>query len=174
MPRYMISLDQERLRGVLAVFSGCIDREIDFYELLQRSNIPKAMDDLKKVEFDLENIMDKDSENWDGADTKLLGFHTVNGKSFCGLFGGGDWEFPVFFILYCDGKDIRAYIPEKGNVYNKDLKSAIGNNEDEDDAYCRKTYNRSYEEVETGPLFEAYDWDAILADIDNRLQLREY
>ena len=33
--------------------------------------------------------------------------------------GGGDWEYPLVFVLYIGQKgELRGYIPEDGNVYN--------------------------------------------------------
>lgn len=48
---------------------------------------------------------------------------------FC--WGGGDWEYPVLFILYLDDKNrLRAYVPNKGNTFNPKYKAAFGNNDD--------------------------------------------
>lgn len=92
--------------------------------------------DLKKVEFDCENF-EYESKSPVLVDSKnpqnLIGWHTLdNGFSFLGCYGGGDWEYPVFFILYWSGKEVRAYIPDKGNVYNHQIKQAYGNNEESD------------------------------------------
>jgi hypothetical protein len=63
--------------------------------------------DLDKVIFDTENISD------DGEPKDLL---------------GGDWESPVFFCIYWDGRKLRAYVPEKGNLWKICL-VVIGNHQ---------------------------------------------
>ena len=45
---------------------------------------------------------------------------------------GGDWESPICFIIYWDGKSLRGYVPTKGNVFNKKTKAAYGNEYDFD------------------------------------------
>ena len=39
----------------------------------------------------------------------------------------GDWEIPVYFMVYYDGKRIRVYVPTVGNTWRQDLKQALGN-----------------------------------------------
>ena len=57
----------------------------------------------------------------------LMGFHTLpNGLTFYGFYMGGDWEHPIFMILYHDGKNIRLYTPTCGNTINLDCKCALG------------------------------------------------
>lgn len=100
---------------------------VNIYYLLE--NCPKLRKDISKVTFDFENYeMTQQSGYCD-----LCGYHTLdNGLTFLGVGAGGDWEFPVFFIIYYDGKNLRGYIPENGNVYNKITKTAFGS-EDESD-----------------------------------------
>jgi len=70
----------------------------------------------RTVHFDLEN------RNGDGTYcVENLGFY------YMGFEAGGDWEWPVYFILYWDGERVRCYIPEKGNSYNTDTMWAYGN-----------------------------------------------
>lgn len=45
---------------------------------------------------------------------------------------GGDWEIPVYMIMYWDGKEIRGYIPEDGNTFKASTRMAYGNDEDDD------------------------------------------
>ncbi|MNM47666.1 hypothetical protein D3C81_586380 [compost metagenome] len=80
-----------------------------------------------EIEFDLENVeLDEDDDN--------LGVQTIGDFNYIGIIAGGDWENPVFFILFIDetGK-IAGYVPEDGNIYNKKLKSAFGNNHERED-----------------------------------------
>lgn len=60
------------------------------------------------------------------APAKCLGVHTIDGFTFCGVETGGDWEYPIFLILYWDGSDIHAYIPKRGNMVNMDAMTAFG------------------------------------------------
>ncbi len=86
--------------------------------------------DLDKVSFDYENV-ECDSE--DGDMEYVMGFQTLdNGLTFLGIQAGGDWEHPIFFIVYSDGSQLRAYTPKEGNVWNTDTKQAFGNDEEED------------------------------------------
>lgn len=115
----------------------------DIYAI--KSHVSKDM----KVEFDLENFEFESSKF-----EPLAGLHTFdNGLTFLGITSGGDWENPVFWIVYWDGKSIRGYIPSEGNNYNKKLKSAYGNNEDDEEA-------------------GEFDWDKMEADIKGRITKR--
>jgi hypothetical protein len=93
-------------------------------------------DDLSKVKFDWENY---ECENTYGSFDDfwpLLGLHRwyVDGGyfNFLGCMAGGDWETPVFFIIYYDGEKLRGYIPKEGNPWNRTTKQAYGNNENAD------------------------------------------
>jgi hypothetical protein len=115
----------------------------------------KIKTDLAKVEFDWENYSDFDEE--EGFSTYFVGYkELIDGFHVFFTDAGGDWEHPICFIYYWDGKQLRGYIPEYGNAYNKTLKSAYGNNEDH-------TNNHTSEE----------DNDKIIADIINRITLRK-
>ncbi len=66
----------------------------------------------RSIEFDCENIT-VDPRRIPGA----TGFHAIGEVNFLGCVAGGDWEHPVFFILYTDtGGDMAMYIPVAGNV----------------------------------------------------------
>ena len=82
--------------------------------------------DLRKVSFGNENV--------DGK-----GFKQITEDFVCFLVEAfGDWEVPMYFILYWDGKELRGYIPTEGNPWNTDEKAAYGNNEsDEQNAMKR-------------------------------------
>ena len=78
--------------------------------------------DISKIDFNLENFGCDREDNFCQVE---LGFITLyNGFTFLGCNGGGDWEVPVYFIIYHDGKKLRGYIPSKGNSYNKRTKQA--------------------------------------------------
>jgi hypothetical protein len=127
----------------------------------------------------------------------LMGMHTLdNGLTFFGFAVGGDWELPVYMIVYFDGKKLRLYTPSYGNLVNLDFKSALGSEdtdcknidkiikkyeklgvypEDEDDFFDRPavTYLAQYGIDEDGfDCGEAnYNWDAIKQDIEARIEV---
>ena len=100
----------------------------------------KIKDDLSKVNFDWENYTGFNETS--GYGLYPVG-HRELVKDFHVFFinAGGDWEYPICFILYWNN-GLRAYIPKEGNVWNKKQKCAYGsednlfeNLEDEDDFY---------------------------------------
>lgn len=88
--------------------------------LMAVRDLPTVAKDLSKVQFDW--------ENYEAGPIQTL----ANGLTFTLCHAGGDWEWPISFILYWDGKSIRAYIPSAGNHWNKKTKQAFGNDEDVD------------------------------------------
>jgi hypothetical protein len=113
----------------------------------------KLEKDLKKVAFDTENFLygDEDFGNH-------IGFHTIEtGLSFWMCAMGGDWEYPVHFIIYFDGSDLRGYIPTNGNPYNRATKEAYGNDDDSDKKDAMKHFNCGW------------DYNAMSNDIRNRI-----
>jgi hypothetical protein len=92
----------------------------------------KVKKDLAKVTFDGENeyIIPRD---FDVRKHDIIGINTLpNGMVFNGVMAGGDWEQPIFYIIYWDGKSLRGYIPTDGNPYNRSTKMAYGNDEEAD------------------------------------------
>ena len=117
--------------------------------------------DLTKIKFDCENVECK-FRGYTHSEEPPVGIRTIsNGLTFLGVYAGGDWEHPIFFILYPDGKDLRGYIPKKGNHWNKKTKEAYGNDEDSDP-----------EDWYDDPELNEWDGDALIADIMKRIQLR--
>lgn len=101
--------------------------------------VDRILPDIKKVDFDFENCEFQHTDEfgqWDG----MLGYRNLYPLSYIGVMAGGDWEYPVYFIIYLDqdGKRLRAYVPKDGNVWNYDTNSAFGNNDEADDAFLRK------------------------------------
>ena len=113
------------------------------YDIDLKSLTPTVEKDLSKVEFDMENWEAYPYKNRKSVEDAILGVQTLdNGLTFLGAWGGGDWESPVFFIIYFDGKKLRGYIPDtKGNPWNHKTKSAFGNN-DEEDVDAKKSQKR--------------------------------
>ena len=126
-----------------------------------RNITKKVGNDLAKVEFDCENVdFVREPRGNEG-----LGLRTLpNGLSLLGVRAGGDWEVPIYFIIYWDGKELRGYIPVDGNPWNTDKKCAYGNEDTAiDDKNCKKRFgidNHDYAEC---------DWEKIDADIMKRI-----
>lgn len=119
-----------------------------------------ANKDVKKIDFDFENS---------GATTEFydkdIDKHSqlTDGTAIVWAYAGGDWEFPVQFILYLDPKNkIRAYIPSDGNVYCHKCKCAYGTCECED----------SPEEFDDDFYEQMIDFDKMMVDINNRIQIK--
>lgn len=92
--------------------------------LCMDSSLGKVYDDWSKIDFDLENFY---ADPRDSTEDWHLGFQQLNnGFTYVGVVAGGDWEFPVYAIIYHDGTTFRGYIPTKGNTYNTVTKSAFG------------------------------------------------
>jgi hypothetical protein len=121
-------------------------------------NLPeKALSDISKIEFDF--------ENWcighQGYVGYPCGYHILpSGIPILLVNAGGDWEFPVCFALYFDGKGIRGYVPSEGNVFDQEAKIAYGNSEEPED------------EPTEEELKNRVDGEAILNDINKRIEVR--
>lgn len=77
-----------------------------------------------KVQFDMENYSLVEEDSFAGY---MCGIHTLpNGMHALFINAGGDWEFPICFIVYWSGKGLRAYVPTDGNVWNRKYKCAYG------------------------------------------------
>lgn len=80
----------------------------------------KFFKDVEKVQVDAENV-------------ESYGIHTLsNGLAYYAFESGGDWELPVYMIVYWDGKSLRGYIPKDGNVWNTVTNKAYGNDQEDD------------------------------------------
>jgi len=126
---------------------------------------PIVKKDLAKVEFDLENIHLSPKDHPEMGN--LLGFHEMTtGLVYFGAMAGGDWECPVYFIIYWDGKQLRGYIPKNGNPWNRKTKRAYGNSEVQDNADCQKQYGMDYNhEIRHDPV-------EILLDVQDRIKAK--
>jgi len=110
----------------------------------------KIEQDLNKVNFDWENYTQFD-------DTEGFGIYPVGHRELTKDFhiffmnAGGDWEYPICFILYWN-KGLRAYIPKNGNAWNKKEKCAYGSEDDvfqkfEDGEYDPDTIDKEVSET---------------------------
>lgn len=140
MGRNAVKITQEELKHkIFEIIKKHPDCEDDFEDGEEPDNYnvasffgyahKKVMDDISKVCFDFENseCNTRSNPHTRKSPDTLMGLHTLdNGFTFWGMWAGGDWEYPVFFIVYWDGKGLRGYVPEDGNVYNKVFKTAFG------------------------------------------------
>lgn len=92
-------------------------------------NDSKISKDLAKIDFDYENL-----DVGDECYLSNTGFNQLhNGFTYLLCAAGGDWEQPVGFIIYWDGKALRGYIPTLGNTFNLKHKCAFGSEPNVDD-----------------------------------------
>ena len=133
--------------------------EVDDFQYHLPTKIQKDFD---KVNFDWENCdFLKDEENYDNPCDYPCGIETLeNGLHVWFLKAGGDGEHAICLCIYWDGKSLRGYIPEDGNVYNKKQKCAFGSEYEENDA------NIDYSNL---PKINP---EAIRKDIMSRIQIR--
>jgi hypothetical protein len=179
MPRFAAKVTPDELRAFIeneAKSKGLTDDDgFSMYEIQQLGRIGE---DLSKVQFDFENCYYTENEEFSDRTKGLLGYRQIGDLSFLGVYAGGDWEMPVYFLIYLDQnkKTLRAYIPEDGNVWNFDTKQAIGNDEEADDKFLRKWIKKHRKDIELddemlesddGDVME--DRDAMIKDITNRV-----
>lgn len=119
-----------------------------------------------KVSFDFENVSTSPASFGEGLNG-LLGYNQLdNGMTFLGVYAGGDWEIPVFFIVYWDGKKLRGYVPTKGNRWNTTTKCAYGNDQEDDEKNLRRLYGYNCREFDDCP---SPNKDEIIEDIKERI-----
>lgn len=155
--RKLVKISTKEFESLLRKHKVVQESEESFWdgELEPDEFSEKILKDLSKVDFSFENYSCK--ETYGKYTDSMIGVHTTpKGLTFLGCNAGGDWEDPVFFILYWDGKSFRGYVPEAGNVYNKQTKSAFGNEDEERD--------------EDEDVTKIFDEIAIFEDIENRFQ----
>jgi hypothetical protein len=101
--------------------------------------IDEIREGLGRVRCGLENA-EYDDCHGNGGKGSLLGPRMFGDVAGIGCFCGGDWEYPIFFVVYldADGKTLRSYVPKNGNTWNYDLGSAFGNDEEEDARFLSK------------------------------------
>jgi len=181
MPRYFAPISQDELSQIIV---GWLTKEprspkSDFMEPITADDYLEFISelsyhhdsikkDLSKVIFDHENCfaeVDEDMSQW--IPNQLVGPRMLdNGLSYIGVFAGGDWEAGLFYIIYWDGKNLRAYIPSDGNTWNKESMTAYGSEEERGGKW--EDYEPDYE-FEDLPKPDA---SLILNDIKNRIQPR--
>lgn len=101
-----------------------------FMEQDHKREFTKAVSCNDQVAHDIENV-DKRRSFGNVIGTDLAGYHFIGDFCFLGVSCGGDWEIPIFMIVYIDGDGaLRSYVPTAGNCFNIDTHAAFGN-EDE-------------------------------------------
>lgn len=159
--RYFIDADDYKDDGSFAWM-----RDVYFEDML-----PKFSKDVSKIDFDFENFE---------IEKKI--FVTTSGIPYLRCFAGGDWQMPVRFFIYWDGKHLRGYVPTKGNVFNKKEKRAI---EGDDDGYYvvndifpelakkygKKKINEYMRNFNYGSIDFQDEW--CLEDFEHRLEVKE-
>ena len=139
-----------------------------------------------KYDIDAENILTACDADYND---ESVGMHTVKDLTFYGVIMGGDWEVPAFFIIYWDGKKLRAYIPSYGNLINLDCKCAFGSENDGVDDKKEEKLLKKYKKLgiepedpdyidwselyckmyETSPYSCEYNYDAMIKEIQTRI-----
>ena len=132
--RFFVPITLEKLKNKI---ENTLGENYDYRYLT-----PIVKKDLDKVDFSTENF-DAGQDGFTHKD--LVGYHMLsNGMSILGVSAGGDWEWPIFYCIYFDGKKLRGYIPEKGNTWNTDTKKAYGNDPKTDLRNAKKRWPDKY------------------------------
>lgn len=131
-----------------------------FFDCVAYGDNSPILKDLSKINFDWENSgVCEENEDVNFKNKTSLS----DGTEFIWCFAGGDWECPVFFVLYIDDKNkLRGYIPSDGNIYCHTCKCAYGSCECDD-----QTENDKMIDEQPDP-----DWSAMYADVCNRIQTK--
>lgn len=138
----------------------------------------KVLEDIKSyVNFDLENCSSSSlyGKSIDGKN--LMNYQSINDLSFLGYTAGGDWEHPLFFIVYYDGNELRGYVPTCGNVFYLPEKAAFGSTDAEIEDitdYIKKEFPQyTEEEINYAVIskFYYYDFNWIKKDIIAHFQI---
>jgi hypothetical protein len=129
------------------------------YNKEKPKELSTLLDDISKIDYDCENL---------GAIGKV---ETRKGITYLKCYAGGDWECPILFFIYWDGKRFRGYIPTYGNAFNRKLKRAFGNGDDEDVEFL-KTQNLDCDDLYSIVRNIDYDVNACLKDFLTRVKLK--
>lgn len=139
MARHAILITLDKFKELCREKLGVGTAEFDPYEFPE--HIQK---DLAKVQFDFENWCignaDPSYEKYPTDHRGYMGYPCgyevlPNGLPVLFVNAGGDWECPICFAIYWDGKRMRAYIPSEGNLWNKREKCAFGSEEEGETEY---------------------------------------
>ena len=110
---------------------------------------------------------------------------TTKGVPYQLFYAGGDWEIPVYFMVYYDGKRIRVYVPTVGNTWRQDLKQALGNVDkaqrgiktDDEYVYDELLKDKLIDKTDYGPgriaEYIVAKKDLMIKDFSNRLEVKK-
>jgi hypothetical protein len=166
MSRFTEIITLDKFKDICRQKLGVGTDEFDPYEFPET-----IVKDLAKVNFDFENWnigdaspkYEKYPSDHKGFAGYPCGFKVLdNGMPALFVNAGGDWEHPICFCIYWDGKKLRAYIPSDGNVYNKKEKCAFGSEEDMED----------YEDSEFFLNKPSVDPEKIFQDVMGRIKVK--
>jgi len=174
------------LKDKCDIAAGVLDNQTNYVNLnFCYDGVDKIGDGLKRVSFDFENhecALGARSGRYDN----LLGPRHFGKIPGVGCAAGGDWEYPVFFVVYLDedGQTLRAYVPKEGNVWNHKTNSAFGNNDASDGLFLENwavENIRNIDKVAIARIGEnpaehaeiMFDEEQIVKDIENSLTTLE-
>lgn len=126
-----------------------------FTHALQEEGVGRVVKDISKIDFSMENLYvgaPREDTSWHATLRDFLGFRKIGDLTILGCLAGGDWEEPVAFVVYHDGKDLRGYVPTEGNSFVLSRKAAA--------------------DASANQEARAFDVVAMLADVANRITLR--
>jgi hypothetical protein len=164
MPRQFVPISREELQDKI------VKAEQKDPTLTWTTLTPKIERDIK-VSFNDEKVIE---DSGPPGLEHLVGYHTLsNDLTFLGLVSGGSWEIGIFFIIYYDGKQLRAYIPTDGNLWNTVTNEAYGNDRVEDYLNWNERFPDNPLEDEDDDLDPGeYNEQLIIQDIKNSIQIR--
>lgn len=144
----------------------CDGEEHPLWDLFKGSASATIYKDLSKIEVDTENVDYIGKYEMPGTESlepfELITDNNDNAFPAAWCACGGDWENPLVFVLYIGKKgELRAYIPEYGNVYNKKTKAAYGNGDDDP---C-------WDDDPDNPLLQ-FDADKLRVDVAGRIEVK--
>lgn len=150
---------------------GCLNLMEAFLELLYTG---KTGEDLEKYEISYDNVYFGNGHLFGpliGAVSGYMGLHTL--KSGLAVLQCISWD-SFFFVMYFDGKDLRAYVPTYGNAYNTDLNKALERcNADEYMAFEEKQMDYRMKHGLSTDLnaLSFINIDAVLEDVQETIQI---
>ena len=125
----------------------------------------KFYDDMSKINIDSENMESI-------GDIRI----TKSGIPYVLCFKCGDWECSVLFMVYFDGKNVRGYIPTKGNCINTKTKKALEADSayiESDFEFVKKQYkDKSDEELKDIIRDLHYNKDACIEDFEKHVKVK--
>ena len=168
MSRFTEIITLDKFKSICLEKLGIGTDEFDVFEMGE--TIDK---DLSKINFSMENwVMGNADPSYEdyprdnsGYCNYPCGYEVLpNGMPVLFFNAGGDWECPICFCIYWDGKKLRAYIPDEGNLYHRKEKCAFGS-EDEPEELQYDEYGEEVVEPQGDP-------DKIRQDVTRRIQIK--